>query len=223
MPPRCECAASVSTMRILVTGFEPFGGMSTNPTRELVTGLAGRTVPGVELHTAVLPVEYDACLTVVLDEVDRLAPDAVIACGLAAGRTAVTPERIAVNVKDASPGAGLADNAGARPRDVPVTAGPDGLFSTLPIRAIEQALLAAGIPAAISDTAGTYICNNTMYGLLDHLRATGSRTLAGFLHFPASTEMAVADPRLPSLPLVMMERALLVAIETVAEHLDLRT
>jgi pyroglutamyl-peptidase len=207
------------TAKILVTGFEPFGGMATNPTQQLVERLRERAVPGVELHTAVLPVEYDECLRVVLAEIDRLGPDAVIACGLAAGRTAVTPERIAINVKDTASDQSIADNAGRRPEDERISDGPDGLFSTLPVRAIQQALVGAGIPSSISNTAGTYICNNTMYGMLDHLRRQGSGALAGFIHFPASTEMAAADPRLASLPLDLMERALQIAVETVAEYL----
>lgn len=207
------------TAKILITGFEPFGGMTANPTQQIVEAMRDHAVPGVELHTAVLPVEYDECRRVVLGHIDRLGPDAVIACGLAAGRTAVTPERIAVNVKDTASDQAIADNAGNRPQDQPISDGPDGLFSTLPIRAVQQALAAAGIPSAISNTAGTYICNNTMYGILDHLRLEGSQTLAGFIHFPASTQMAAVDPRLPSLPLEVMERALLIAVETVAEYL----
>lgn len=209
---------STVTAKILVTGFEPFGGMTVNPTQQMVEGLGERTLPGIDLHTAVLPVEYDECLRVILAEIDRVEPDAVIACGLAAGRTAVTPERIAVNVKDTASDQAVADNAGRRPEDERISDGPDGIFSTLPIRAIQQALVSAGIPSSISNTAGTYICNNTMYGILEHLRRRGSHALAGFVHFPASTEMAAADPRLASLPLETMERALLIAVETVAEY-----
>ena len=207
------------TAKILVTGFEPFGGMATNPTQQMVVALRERAVPGIELHTAVLPVEYDECLRVVLAEIDRLEPDAVIACGLAAGRTAVTPERIAINVKDTASDQSIADNAGHRPEDERISDGPDGIFSTLPVRAIQQALVGADVPSSLSNTAGTYICNNTMYGILDHLRRKGSRSLAGFIHFPASTEMAAADPRMPSLPLETMQRALTVVVETVAEYL----
>lgn len=208
--------------KILVTGFEPFGGLAINPTQQLVERLEGRSVPGVELHTGLLPVEYDECLRVVLERIDRLEPDAVIACGLAAGRSAITPERIAINVKDTGADHAIADNGGRRPRDERINDGPDGIFSTLPIRAIEQALVGAGIPTTISNTAGTYICNNTMYGVLDHLRRRESPALAGFIHFPASTELAASDPRLASMPLDLMEQALLIAVETVAEYLPAR-
>lgn len=211
------------TSRILVTGYEPFGGRDVNPTQQLVTALAGRSLPGVELHTAVLPVVYDACVDALVAEVERLGPDAVIACGLAAGRTAVTPERVAINVKGTSADPVHVDNAGNRPLDEPIGDGPDGLFATLPVRAIQQALVAAGIPSSVSNTAGSFICNNTMYGLLDHVRRQGGPTLAGFIHFPASAEMAAGEPALPSLPLETMERALLIALETVAEYLPGRS
>lgn len=203
---------------ILVTGYEPFGGRDINPTGQLVTSLAGRSVPGVELHTAVLPVVYDECVDVLLAEVARSEPDAVIACGLAAGRSEITPERVAINVKGTSDPA-YADNTGNCPLDEPIGDGPDGLFATLPVRAIQRALVAAGIPSSVSNTAGSFVCNNTMYGLLDHLRRQGSATLAGFIHFPASAEMTAAEPSLPNLPLETMERALLIAVETVAEYL----
>lgn len=203
------------TSRILVTGYEPFGGRDVNPTQQLVTALAGRSLPGVELHTAVLPVVYDACVDALLAEVERLGPDAVIACGLAAGRTAVTPERVAINVKGTSADPVHVDNAGNRPLDEPIGDGPDGLFATLPVRAIQQALVAAGIPSSVSNTAGS--C------LLDHVRRQGGPTLAGFIHFPASAEMAAGEPALPSLPLETMERALLIALETVAEYLPGRS
>ena len=207
------------TASILVTGYEPFGGRDVNPSQQIVEALARRDVPGVTLHTAVLPVEYDVCVDVVLEEMERVRPDAVIACGLAAGRTSVTPERVAVNVKGTSTDPTSCDNAGIRKLDEPISDGPDGIFATLPVRAIQQALVAAGIPSTVSNTAGTFVCNNTMYGILDHLRREGSSTPAGFIHVPASSEMAATDPTLPSLPLETMERALRIAVGTVAEHL----
>ncbi len=206
------------THTILVTGYEPFGGRDVNPTQQLATALAGRSVPGVELHTAVLPVVYDECVDVLLAEVARRKPDAVVVCGLAAGRAEVTPERVAINVKGTSEPA-QADNAGNRPLDEPIGGGPDGLFSTLPVRAIQRALVAAGIPSTVSDTAGSFVCNNTMYGLLDHLRRQDGAPLGGLIHLPASAEMAAVEPALPGLPLETLERALLIAVETVAEYL----
>ncbi len=204
---------------ILVTGFEPFGGMSTNPTEQLVDRLRRSPVDGVDLATALLPVTYDECVTRILAEIERVRPAAVISCGLYAGRTAITPERIAINVKDTMGEDPIADNAGRVPVDERIAEGPDGLFTTLPIRAITDNLLAAGIPTFISNSAGTFICNNTMYGVLHRLREQGDGVLGGFIHFPASTEMALTDPTMASLPLETMEHALRIAVQTVAAHL----
>ncbi|WP_172194649.1 pyroglutamyl-peptidase I [Saccharibacillus qingshengii] len=206
-------------MNILISGFEPFGESPINPTQELLeqigVGFLGEGYTDVELHTLLLPVRYDEGAGALLDEVKRLRPDAVIACGLAAGRTAVTPERIAINVKDTEQ---YADNAGRSPRDEPIRAGgPDGQFATLPIREISQALCAAGIPSAISNTAGTYICNNTMYALLDDLNTEKSQALAGFIHFPASTRLAALKPSLPSLPQETLLEALRIAVQVTAQ------
>ena len=208
--------------KILVTGFEPFGGMDINPTQRIVSSLEPDAVPGVEIHVLLLPVTYDDCVHMLLAEVERIRPAAIISCGLYAGRAAVTPERIAINVKDTMAEDPIPDNAGRTPVDEPVGDGPDGLFATLPVRAIQQNIATAGIPSFISNTAGTYICNNTMYGVLNHLRLNGSGTLAGFIHFPASTDMAVANPTLPSLPVEMMRRALIIAIHTVSAALPER-
>lgn len=205
---------------LLVTGFEPFGGMEANPTQEIVSSLERDVLPGVEVRTLLLPVTYDECLRRAIAEIDRLQPAAVISCGLYAGRTAVTPERVALNVKDTMAEDPIPDNAGNSPVDESISDGPDGLFASLPVRAIADEISAAGIPSFVSNTAGTYICNNTMYGVLDHLRRTGQPTLAGFIHFPASTAMAVRNPTLPSLPIDMMRRALLIALEEVSRELE---
>ncbi|MEC0179188.1 pyroglutamyl-peptidase I [Paenibacillus favisporus] len=200
-------------MKILVSGFEPFGGNAVNPTEQLVRDIREETFAEAEIRTVLLPVHYDECAERLLEAVRDFQPDAVICCGLAAGRTAVTPERIAVNVKDVAPEAAYADNKGERPQDLPINpAGPDGLFSRLPIREAVNRLKAEGIPAAVSESAGTFICNNTMYAVLDYIREQKLPTLAGFVHFPASTEMALQKPGLPSLPQEMMLRALRVII-----------
>ena len=207
-----------SPIEVLVTAFQAFGGMSVNPTQQLLATLDQRGVEDAEVTTLLLPVNYDECVERVVAEIDRLQPDVVLSCGLYAGRSAVTPERIGINVKDTMAEDPIPDNSGRSPVDEPVRGdGPDALFATLPVREITQRLLAAGIPAFVSNTAGTYICNNTLYGVLDHLRRRQLPTLAGFLHFPASTEMAMRHPTMPSLPLEMSERALRVALETCVE------
>ncbi|WP_405171786.1 pyroglutamyl-peptidase I [Paenibacillus sp. FSL H8-0280] len=202
-------------VKILISGFEPFGGDAVNPTGALMDALANEVIEGAELKTVLLPVHFDECADLLIAEMEAYRPDVVIACGLAKGRTSITPERIAVNVKDIPPGS-YADNQGQRPVDEPIVDGsPDGLFSTLPIRAMVDDMSAAGIPATVSNTAGTYICNNTMYRVLDHIRVGQLPIRAGFVHFPASTEMAVLQPSVPSLPFPMMLDALRIMIRTV--------
>ncbi|SEM79974.1 pyroglutamyl-peptidase I [Paenibacillus sp. OK076] len=202
-------------LKILISGFEPFGGDAINPTGELMEALVQEVIEGAELKTVLLPVHFDECADLLIAEMESYQPDVVIACGLAKGRTAITPERIAVNVKDVPPGS-YSDNQGQHPVDELIVEGsPDGLFSTLPIRAMVNNMGAAGIPAAVSNTAGTYICNNTMYRVLDHIRLKQLPIRAGFVHFPASTEMAVLQPSVPSLPIPMMLDALRVMIRTV--------
>ncbi|OAX50721.1 pyroglutamyl-peptidase I [Paenibacillus sp. AD87] len=202
-------------VKILISGFEPFGGDTVNPTGELMEALTQEVMEGAELKTVLLPVHFDECADLLISEMESWRPDVVIACGLAKGRTAITVERIAVNVKDIPPGS-YADNEGQNPVDELIVEGsPDGLFSTLPIRAMVNNMGAAGIPAAVSNTAGTYICNNTMYRVLDHIRLRQLPIRAGFVHFPASTEMAVFQPSVPSLPIPMMLDALRVMIRTV--------
>jgi pyroglutamyl-peptidase len=191
-------------IKLLLSGFEPFGEDAVNPTGWLMEKLAEQGVEGVELRTVLLPVHFDECGDRLIEEIEAFRPDAVIACGLAKGRAAITPERIAVNVKDV-PARSYSDNRGARPTDEPIAAdGPDGLFSTLPIRAMTERLSELGIPADISNTAGTYICNNTMYRVLDHIRRRRLPVLAGFVHFPASAEMAALQPSVPFMPQAMM-------------------
>ncbi|WP_190945400.1 pyroglutamyl-peptidase I [Paenibacillus sp. UASWS1643] len=202
-------------VKILISGFEPFGGDAVNPTGALMEALANEVVEGAELKTVLLPVHFDECADLLISKMEAYGPDVVIACGLAKGRTSITPERIAVNVKDIPPGS-YADNQGQRPVDEPIADGsPDGLFSTLPIRAMVNDMSAAGIPAAVSNTAGTYICNNTMYRVLEYIRVRQLPIRAGFVHFPASTEMAVLQPSVPSLPIPMMLDALRIMIRTV--------
>ncbi|RPK24326.1 pyroglutamyl-peptidase I [Paenibacillus xylanexedens] len=202
-------------VKILIFGFEPFGGDAVNPTGALMEALANEVVEGAELKTVLLPVHFDECADLLISKMEAYGPDVVIACGLAKGRTSITPERIAVNVKDIPPGS-YADNQGQRPVDEPIADGsPDGLFSTLPIRAMVNDMSAAGIPAAVSNTAGTYICNNTMYRVLEYIRVRQLPIRAGFVHFPASTEMAVLQPSVPSLPIPMMLDALRIMIRTV--------
>ena len=148
--------------KILITGFQPFMGGSVNPSWEAVKEV---TAPaGVELIKREIPVVFGEAIDALLAIVKEERPDAVICVGLAQGRAAVTPERVAINVNDARG----ADNAGNIPVDEPIRAdGPAAYFTKLPLKAIVEAVNAAGVKAAVSNSAGTYVCNNIMYGLLD--------------------------------------------------------
>ena len=160
-------------MRIVVTGFEPFGGRERNESWEAV-----KTLTGVE--RVLLPVSFSRSG----EAVRRIAtsrPDAVICVGEAGGRSAVSVERLAVNLMDAR----MPDNDGWQPRDVPIRKdGPAAYFSTLPTRPILENMQEAGIPAEISYTAGTYVCNGVFYALMDALAQTGAGTAGGFIHVP---------------------------------------
>lgn len=174
------------TTDVLLTGFAPFDGAATNESWEAVREAVPMLVAqGIDAEGVELPVEFGAASALLADAVRALRPPLMIAVGLAAGRTAITPERVAINIRDAR----IPDNAGAAPVDEPVVpGGPVGRFSTLPIKAIVAALAADGVPAAVSQTAGTYVCNDVFYAL-QHLLATepaldGIR--GGFVHVPSA-------------------------------------
>ncbi|WP_170008339.1 pyroglutamyl-peptidase I [Bacillus fonticola] len=171
----------------LVTGFEPFLGLEINPTEMVCKEIDGIYVGDMYVHTKVLPVDFQKGPEALLEAVDELQPDVILALGLAAGRTAITPERIAINVCDGEP-----DNEGVIKRDDPIVlGGPAAYFSTLPNRAFVEALHAKSYPANISNTAGTYLCNAVMYTALHEANRKARPVQAGFVHIPASHELVI--------------------------------
>lgn len=188
--------------RLLLTGFEPFGGDAVNPAHEAGHRLAREQVAGADLHYLCLPVVRYEAVAVALKEMLRLRPDAVISLGQAGSRARITPERIAINVDDFR----IPDNAGNQPRDEPqVRDGPAAYFTTLPVRAMTDAIVAAGVPAAVSNTAGTFLCNHVAYGLLHAIATGGLPVRAGFVHLPLLPEQAAARPvETPSMTLETM-------------------
>ena len=175
----------MKTRPLLLTGFEPFGGDSVNPSWLVAQALQGELIAGVRVQALCLPCVFGQALTVLQAAVQQHRPQVVLALGLAAVRGDISVERVAVNVDDAR----IADNAGAQPIDEPVFAGgPAAYFSTLPIKAIVGALRQAGLPATVSQTAGTFVCNHVFYGLMHQLRR--HRTVrAGFMHLPLLTAL----------------------------------
>ncbi|MFI2364841.1 pyroglutamyl-peptidase I [Promicromonospora sp. NPDC019610] len=208
-------------MKVLVTGFEPFGGDAVNASAEAVAALAERWAGPEELVTAVLPVEFDQVRGPdgpFLRLLDEHRPDVVVAVGLAAGVTQVRVERVAINLMDAR----IPDNGGAQPVDAPVVdGGPDARFATLPVKAAVDAVRAAGIPAGVTYSAGTYVCNATFYALQDALAARPG-VLSGFVHVPRTTEevgaeasaSALVDGGEAHLPVGELARALEIVVRT---------
>ena len=195
-------------MKILITGFAPFGGQTVNPSYEAVKRLPDH-IGEAEVIKAEVPVVFRKAGDALYALMDEHRPDAVICVGQAGGRDAVSLERVAINVMDAS----APDNEGYMPCDEPVMQdGPAAYFATLPLRRIEEAILDKEIPCRISNTAGTYVCNDIMYRLLDRASKEGIR--AGFIHVPYLPEQT---DREPSMPLEMIVEALRTAAEVLTE------
>lgn len=199
--------------KLLLTGFEPFLDFSINPTETIVKELDGQKVGNYEIKGLHLPVDFDLAPKKIVEAVAEENSDAVISLGLAAGRTAITPERIAINCQDGEP-----DNRGVTLEDNAIEEnGSDGYFSTLPIRRMVNRLKEAGYPAAISNTAGTYLCNNVMYSVLHELKSSGKEIPAGFVHIPASHALAAASKKSMA---SWSDGDLLQAITLIIEELD---
>lgn len=165
--------------RLLITGFDAFGGSEENPSWMAVAQLPDK-IGSFTLKKAMLPTIYGQAAQVVLDVAKDFAPDVILCVGVASGRDAVTPERIAVNIRDAR----IADNAGNHPTGDPIAAdGPAAYFATVPVKEMAQAIRDAGIPGAVSNSAGAFVCNDTLYSLLHHFSGTATRV--GFIHVPA--------------------------------------
>jgi pyroglutamyl-peptidase len=199
-----------SAPTVLLTGFEPFGDDPDNPSWEAARALHGRRIAGRRVVARRLPVEFGTSLRILRGAIRETRPALVLCLGLAGGRAQLSLERVAINLDDA----GIPDNAGRQPVEAPVAAGgPAAYFSTLPIKAILLALRGAGIPAEVSQSAGTYVCNHVFYGLMHALR--GRRAVrAGFVHIPYGPEQAARHPGAPSLALATVVEGLRLAIRT---------
>ncbi|MES2943966.1 MAG: pyroglutamyl-peptidase I [Pseudomonadota bacterium] len=192
---------------VLLTGFDAFGGASVNPSWLAVQALDTQVIAGHTIVAAQLPTEFEASL-IGLKALLKLHPPALVICtGQAGGRSAISLERVAININDAR----IADNAGNQPIDVPVIAGgPAAYFTTLPIKAMLETLIRAGIRAEISQSAGTFVCNHVFYGLMQALEGSRRKNICrgGFVHLPCLPEQGS-----PSMPLPDMVRGLGLMIE----------
>lgn len=189
-------------MKILFTGFDPFGGESLNPSWEAVRRLPER-LGEASITKLLLPTLFDTAAEKLLAAVEEQRPDAVICVGQAAGRSAVSFERVAINLRDSA----TADNSGRVIRDEPICPGGSAAyFSTFPVKKLVEAVNAGGIPAAQSLSAGSFVCNELLYRLLRS--SEGSGLLCGFVHVPALPEQLKPERKLPSMELDTMVRAL---------------
>lgn len=190
----------------LITGFEPFGGETINPSWEAVLRLP-EEINGYALTKLLIPVAFRSAVERVIEKAAEIAPDVILCIGQAGGRNAITPELVGINLRHAA----IPDNNGNQPIDEPIVAeGAAAYFSTLPVRSMAEAINAAGVTSRLSYSAGAYVCNEVLYTLLSHYHT--SRTRIGFIHVPYATEQG----KEPAMPLESMVKALTVAIE----HLD---
>ncbi|MFJ5382010.1 pyroglutamyl-peptidase I [Cupriavidus sp. CER94] len=204
----------MSVRTVLLTGFEPFEQEPINPSWEAVRALDGQRVGDAVIVARQLPCVFGNAIDAMAQLVESLNPEVVIAVGQAGGRTEMSIERVAINVDDAR----IADNAGAQPIDhIIAPDGPAAYFSTLPIKAIVRDMRAAGVPAMVSQTAGTFVCNHVFYGLMHALaqrHAAAPATRGGFIHIPYLPEQAARHPGAPSLALDTLVAGLRVAVAT---------
>ena len=199
-------------MKIIVTGFDPFGGEKINPSIECVKALP--EVEGVELIRLELPTVFKESAKRLNEVINEVKPDAVLSVGQAGGRPGITMERIAINVDDAR----IPDNISQQPIDETIqTKGAAAYFSTLPIKRIVKAIREAGIPVEVSNSAGTFVCNHIMYQELFAATKADKPIKAGFMHIPFIPEQTTDKP---SLPLEESTKALQIAIETIRDYLN---
>jgi pyroglutamyl-peptidase len=204
--------------KVLLTGFEPFDGQSINPSEEIAREINEATIARHKVVGALLPCVFGAALKELKHQIKLHEPAIVICLGQAGGRAEVTPERVAINVDDAR----IPDNAGQQPIDKAIAKdGPVAYFSTLPIKAIVHELRRREIPAAVSQTAGTFVCNHVFYGLMHELALHRPEVRGGFIHVPFVPEQTTDKP---SLPFETLTEAVRVAIATTIEYRrDLKT
>ena len=198
-------------MKILLTAFTPFDGESINPALEAMKLLPDK-IGQLEVLKLEVPTVFGKSARLVLETMEQEKPDYVLSIGQAGGRAELTPERIAINIDDA----GIPDNEGNQPTDRPIY--PDGenaYFSTLPVKAIVEAIKREGIPASISNSAGTYVCNHLMYSVLYSIKKNALPIKAGFIHVPYIPEQTVNKKDKASLSLEEIVRGLEAALREI--------
>ena len=190
--------------RILLTGFQPFHKASDNPSQAIVKALSSEP----NLVTRVLPVEFGKAANEICGVIDEIHPDYVLALGQAEGRKELTPERVAINLDDAR----IPDNAGNQPLESVIQSnGPAAYFSTLPINVMVSSMQSANVPASISNTAGTFVCNHIFYAIQHHCRDLNIRS--GFMHLPLMSSQTHEFPGLPTMEFELMVKGVRAALD----------
>ena len=201
-------------MKILVTGFDPFGGEKINPAIESVKRLPD-TIAGAEIVKLEIPTIIFKSLDKIDEAISKENPDVILSIGQAGGRSDITVERVGINCDDCR----IADNGGNQPVDEKIFAdGPDAYFSALPIKAMVENIKKAGIPASISDSAGTFVCNHVFYGVRHICETKYPGKKSGFIHIPFMTEQCVGRRNTPCMSLDDIVRGLTAAIEAIVEN-----
>lgn len=201
-------------MKILLTAFEPFGGDTVNPAQEAVR-LVPDEVAGAEIVKIDVPVVIGRSTETVRAAMEKYQPDAVLCIGQAGGRIGLTPERVAINIDDAR----IPDNDGNQPIDQPIFEdGAPAYFATLPVKAMVAAIREAGVPASLSNSAGTYVCNHLMYGVLYHISKTWPNMRGGFMHVPFLHEQVMNRPGTASLSKTDIVTGIVAALKAIVEN-----
>ncbi len=195
---------------VLLTGFDPFGGESINPAWEVAKSLHEKTIGEYKIISKQVPTVFQKSISVLKEYIEELNPEMIICIGQAGGRPDITIERVAINIDDAR----IADNEGNQPVDVPVVEeGPAAYWSTLPMKAIVKRLQKESIPASVSQTAGTFVCNHLFYGLMHGLEKQDKKIKGGFIHIPFLPEQASNSPGQPSMSLSTISKGIELAVE----------
>ena len=201
-------------MKILLTAFEPFGGDTINPAQEAVRRVADE-IAGAKIVKIDVPVVVGKSIETVRKAMEAEKPDAVLCIGQAGGRIGLTPERVAINVDDAR----IPDNEGNQPIDQPIYAdGAPAYFATLPVKAMVAAIREAGVPASLSNTAGTFVCNHLMYGVLYHIAKSYPGMRGGFMHVPFLHEQVMNRPNTASLSTKDIVTGIEAALKAIVEN-----
>ena len=199
--------------KVLLTGFDPFGKDTINPALEVVKQLDGLVVDDIELIALEVPTVFQKSIKVVQEGIEKHTPDVVICVGQAGGRKQITPERVAINIDDAR----IPDNEGNQPIDEPIVeGGPAAYWTTLPIKKMVQQMRRVGVPATVSNTAGTFVCNHLFYGMMHYLHEQAPHVRGGFIHIPFIPEQTLKNG-MASMSLDLIVKGLKIAAVTAIE------